>query len=189
LKGPLEPLLVESCLGLFTAFGVTLRQVPLGMTGERGPSTAPMGEDMIAAFVAFGGPPMRGTMALVTTFDLVASCRPIEARDRPLLQSSAGDWIHVRDWSKELANQLVGRIKRHVVSHGLSFDVGTPAAMTGAAMKRALDGLTVTPVRFNSGLGPVTAWLDVKITADMEARLATKQVDDALTREGDIILL
>jgi hypothetical protein len=182
-KIPLESLVVESCVALFGTLHVSLRLC--SAESERRPLSAP---NLTVASLAFSGTAMRGTLVLAATFDFLAACRPQDIRQRMFSSASAGDWLYVRDWSKELANQLLGRIKRHVVAHGLTFDIATPSALTGDAANAFIRRQRVEPIRFASGPSPVHLWFEVDMTPHAAATLATSGAE-ALPKEGDIILL
>jgi CheY-specific phosphatase CheX len=94
----------------------------------------PPGEAMVAGVVGFTGVEMRGTLLLVSAFEVIAAARPPELRQRPLSKESFSDWILVRDWSGELANQVLGRIKNRLHRYGVTFDVSPPTALSGAAL-------------------------------------------------------
>jgi hypothetical protein len=184
-KTTLESLVVESCVGLFGTLDVPLR--PCSPESEREPLRASSSPELTVAILAFSGAAVRGTLALAATFQFLASCRPRDMRRRTFSSTSAGDWLYIRDWSKELANQLLGRIKRHLVARGLTFDIGTPSALTGDAASTYIRRQTVEAIRFVSGPAPVTVWLDVDMTPHASTTLATKAAD-ALPKEGDVIL-
>jgi hypothetical protein len=181
-KIPLESLVVESCVGLFGTLHVPLRLCSL--ESENRPLLAP---NLTVASLAFSGTTMRGKLVLAATFDFLAACRPADLRGRMFSSASAGDWLYIRDWSKELANQLLGRIKRHVVGHGLTFDIGTPSALTGDAASAFIRRQKVEPFRFASGPSLVYLWLDVEMTPHAAATLATPAAE-TLPKEGDVIL-
>jgi hypothetical protein len=184
-KTTLESLVVESCVGLFGTLDVPLR--PCSPESEREPLRASASKELTVATLVFSGAALRGTLVLAATFELLASCRPRDIRRRKFSITSAGDWLYIRDWSKELANQLLGRIKRHLVARGLTFDIGTPSALTGDAAAALVRRQTVEPTRFVSAGTLVTVWLDADITPHASATLATKG-PEVLPKEGDIIL-
>jgi hypothetical protein len=184
MKTTLESLVVESCVGLFGTLDVPLR--PCSPESERDPRRSLSAHHLTVASLSFSGAPMRGTLVLAATFDFLASCRPRDLRRRTFSSASAGDWLYIRDWSKEIVNQLLGRIKRHMVARGLSFDIGTPSALTGDAAAAFVRRQAVEPIRFVSGPSPVTVWLDVDMTPHASATLSTKGAE--LPKEGDVIL-
>jgi len=183
MKSPLEHMVVESCVGLFAALEIPLRIASTELSTEQRSAQAP---DLTAAVLSFSGATMRGTLVFAATFELLASCRPRDKNRRALTSASAGDWLYIRDWSKEIVNQLLGRIKRLVVARGLTFDIGVPNALTGEAAGVVTRRQSVEPTRFVSGASPVTVWLDVDIGADVMASLTTKRADP-LPKEGDIV--
>lgn len=89
---------------------------------------------LVAGVVGFTGATMQGTLLLVTAFEVIAAARPAELRGKPLTKDSYADWILVRDWSSELANQVLGRIKNRLHSYGVSFDLSPPTALSGAGL-------------------------------------------------------
>jgi hypothetical protein len=183
-KSTLEPLVVEACVGLFGTLNVPLR--PSVPEYDRDPLRL-SSRDLTVASLRFSGTAMRGTLVLATTFEVLAASRPRETRRRVLSSSSAGDWLYVRDWSKELVNQILGRIKRHVVARGLTFEIGTPSALTGDAASAFIRHQTAEPTHFASGAAPVTVWFDVDISPHAAASIATKGAE-LLAKEGDIVL-
>ena len=187
MKSALEYMVVEACVGLFSTLEVPFRLATQETHTERDSTPMPPLPELTAAVLAFSGPTMRGTLVLAATFDFLASCRPREARSRTLSSASAGDWLYVRDWSKELVNQLLGRIKRQIVARGLTFEIGALTAQTGDAAGGLVRRQSVEPTRFVSGAAPVTVWFDVEISAGAAATLATKRAD-GLPKEGDIVL-
>jgi hypothetical protein len=187
LKSVLEQIVPESCVALFGAFGVTLRPARLGIPSEADLAGDSSGANLTAAAVTFLSTQIRGTLVIVASFDLVASCRPAGVKRRKLSAESAGDWIYVRDWSKELSNELLGRIKRQIISYGLSFELGMPTALTGPAVRGLVSSQTVQPIRFVAGADRVSIWFDVKLTPDAESRLTMTKLD-SLHKEGDVVL-
>ena len=74
----------------------------------------------LAAVIGFAGTQMRGKS--VVTYDLglaMATC------------AECGDSVNVLDWTGEVANQLLGRIKNKLLAHDVSIDLRTPVALSG----------------------------------------------------------
>lgn len=136
LSDVLGELAPEAVIGVFASYGVHFseRVAP----AVRGMSIAPRAPDtsgaMVAGVVGFTGVTMRGTLLLATTFELIATARPAEIRGHALSKNRAADWILVRDWAGELANQVLGRIKNRLRRFGVTFDVSPPAALSGPAL-------------------------------------------------------
>ena len=104
-----------------------------------------------------------------------------------IIGGAAGDWLHVRDWSRELANQLLGRIKSQAVSHRMTFDIGTPSALTGDPARMVASKQSADPIRFVSGAALITVWFDVEISRDAAARLSTPKAE-GVVKEGEVVL-
>jgi hypothetical protein len=188
LQGALDAIVPNACVGLFAALGASLRpadtRLPAGSAADDLATCA----NPTAAVIAFSGASIRGTLVLLAPFDLIAACHPEGGRRHVLSPASSGDWIYVRDWTRELASQLLGRIKTRILPHGVTFDIATPTAVTGPALSGAISAQSVTPARFMSGTDPVTVWFDARISRDSALRLAAVRPDVA-PKEGDIVLL
>lgn len=91
-------------------------------------------EAIVAGVVGFTGAAFRGTVLVASTFEVITLARPTRVRAKPLSKNSSSDWIMVRDWAGELANQVLGRIKNRLAAHGVVFDVSPPAALSGTAL-------------------------------------------------------
>lgn len=112
----LSPIVVESCTDLFTSYGA-----PLTYAAEC-PTLAMYGQ-CIAAFIGFTSPQMRGSLLLATSLGLIQMSHPIDPR---LVRDPAAD---LQDWTGELANQLLGRIKNKLVPYGLALELTTPMCL------------------------------------------------------------
>src|ERR1043165_2096981 len=86
----------EACLSLFEAYGV-----PLQVIDPEAPLSNPV---VLTGAIGFTGPSMRGTCIRAST-------------EGPLKQSNPTNGS-LRDWTAELANQLVGRVKNHLLRGG-----------------------------------------------------------------------
>ncbi len=198
----LESIVSSACVELFLTLGVAVRPAlgpksvrrgaspslpPSAPGSAREPPTSTRFDLSAAGLIEFDDPALSGTLLLVSSFDFVASCRPKELRKQALSSGSSGDWIYVRDWSKELSNQLLGRVKRRISVHGLTFDCRTPVALTGDAVGRAIAARRESPLRFASGPNEVEVWFDTVLTPDTE-QMMTKRRTQEFAREGDVLL-
>lgn len=165
----------------------SVREPPSAPGSAREPPTSTRFDLSAAGLIEFDDPALSGTLLLVSTFDFVASCRPKELRKQALSSRSSGDWIYVRDWSKELSNQLLGRVKRRISVHGLTFDCRTPVALTGDAVGRAIATRRESPLRFASGPNEVEVWFDTVLTPATEQMMTKRRVQE-FAREGDVLL-
>jgi len=136
LSEVLEQLAPAAVVDVFASYGVHFseRATP-AVRGMSIPPRAPEAAGaMVAGVVGFTGSAIRGTLSIATTFDLIASARPVELRGRALSKDRSADWILVRDWAGELANQVIGRLKNRLRRFGVTFNVSPPAALSGPAL-------------------------------------------------------
>jgi CheY-specific phosphatase CheX len=82
----------------------------------------------LGSIVGFRGKGVRGGLAFVAPLSLLEKLLPVP-------RDEARSDIQLRDWSAEIANQLVGRIKNKLSSKTLDFDVGTPVCFTGKSIR------------------------------------------------------
>ena len=179
VKRVVEAIVSESCVDLFASVGVSLT----APTARQ--SDAALEKDPVAGEIAFTGQTFSGSLLLVSTFQFVAASIPRELQTGSLTSSSAGDWLRVRDWVKELCNQLVGRIKNAGGPYGFSFGSRLPIALTGDAILGAVKGYPGPPYRFNFN-GAQTVLVFMKTSVPLEGE-ATMQ-ESTFAREGDVIL-
>jgi hypothetical protein len=112
----LSPIVEESCTGLFTSYGA-----PVAYAAEC-PGLSMYGQCM-AAFIGFTSPQMRGSLLLATSLGMVQMSHPIDPRQ---IRDPAAD---LQEWTGELANQLLGRIKNKLVPYGLALQLTPPVCM------------------------------------------------------------
>jgi|ERR1022692_445011 CheY-specific phosphatase CheX len=77
----------------------------------------------IAAFIGFTGS-ARGMLMIASSMELFRSSYPSKTGTPPSV-------VGLFDWAAEVANQLLGRIKRRFCERGLDFDVSMPTAVRG----------------------------------------------------------
>jgi len=77
----------------------------------------------IAAFIGFSGP-ARGMLMISSSTELFRSSYPSQTGAPPSV-------VDLFDWAAEVANQLLGRIKRRFCERGTDFEVSAPTAVRG----------------------------------------------------------
>jgi hypothetical protein len=129
-----------SWIELMAAYGVELTAAAWGWQARDE-------EEKLFGVIGFSGKGIRATCLIGAEQRLVeASCR---SRGR------------ARDWISELANQLVGRLKMKLVSHGVSVTMTTPLALSGVRVT-PLPRFGLEPVAFNSAHGAALLWLELE---------------------------
>lgn len=173
----MEAVVIESTKGLFSSCGIELHEVPA-------PASQPQ-KAAIAGLVGFTGESIRGTLMIASSFDIFARSRPSEVKTHELSEFVARDWLYLRDWAAEVANQLLGRIKNRLFSYGVVLRVSTPTALSGAALAVATPSSKRThPKVLAVGDDEVWVWWDVVVEPDF---VLEPQEEKAAT-EGDVIL-
>jgi CheY-specific phosphatase CheX len=81
------------------------------------------------AVLGFGGRQMRGAVLLAASDELLVSSFP-----KPAVRGGL-DRDALLDWSGELLNQLVGRVKAELGKHGVIIEPGTPTTISGVAVR------------------------------------------------------
>jgi CheY-specific phosphatase CheX len=132
----------EACTGLFEAYGVDLKATDWNAM-PRGPLT-------LSAIVGFGGEAIHGTCILAAT-------------ESPIAESKQVD-VPLRDWVAELGNQMVGRIRNRLLSHGVEVYQTSTVVIRSESMT-PLPSRAFVPLAFESRSGQVFVWVDLEIEA------------------------
>ena len=162
VRSALERIVPRACTELFAPFG--FRGTPPRADGGVGGVLARPAVHA-AGIVDFAGPSMTGRLVLASSFDFFAESRPAVARQGLLRADSSADWILVRDWSMELANQLLGRIKNQLCTVGVSVDARPPKAVSGHSLLVTLRERRGPCQLFGSSDHEVLVWFEVSHVA------------------------
>lgn len=173
----LSPIVKESCTALFTSYGA-----PVTYAAEC-PGLSMYGQCM-AAFIGFTSPQMRGSLLLSTTLGMVQMSHPIDPR---LIRDPAAD---LQDWTGELANQLLGRIKNKLVPYGLTLQLTPPMCMVCKDLRAVPSHAGDACVYQFKGMGmDLFVRLDVTLTPGFTLTLAPDQGPVTLApTEGEMML-
>jgi hypothetical protein len=164
----------HSCERLFEHYGIELR--PLEQ-----PAAAVLQPLLCCGVAGFHGRAIRGTAILGTSREILTRSNP-----------TTGNPGH-RDWTAELANQFVGRMKNQLLQHALELQMATPAVIRGpdidAGRWQHLPQLAFRGALVPAGgaAGVVRAWLDVELGFDFEM-LEEPDPDRAGALEGETLL-
>lgn len=166
----------RSSTDLFKSVGLDMK-----LQGE---TSLTIGDLHVGGVVRFTGDQVRGSLAVVSTFDFIARSRPAELRKVALSSRRASDWVMVRDWAAELANQLVGRMKNRV---SVPLVVSPPLALSGQALIIALPRGDRTR---SIALAQANDVVHVRIELDADPSIAVRPEAEVPghAREGDVIL-
>lgn len=149
----------ESCLDLFASYGVDLDAIAEEVLLPGAP----------CGILGFTGDGVHGAIVLVASSELLAASCPV--------QGPAS-----RDWVGELANQLVGRLKNHLILYGVDISLGTPTILRGHEVRPIADTQTIA-FRGPAGAARLTVQADIEF--DLAARV---QSTDPGLLEGELVL-
>lgn len=151
----------EACIDLFASYGVALEPAILG------------DEDCSRCIgvIGFVGDKIRGSVVLAPSSDVLQ-------RTFPLAGEAGGDW------AGELANQLLGRIKNRLLSHGVEVALTPPIVLRGFDIT-ATGSARHASESFAGGPGAVRMWVDYETAPDFEMGEA---IQPPGMLEGDSIL-
>lgn len=173
----IDKLVVDLTIAQFAASKVELKVV-----AEHG---AQPRQAELAGMVGFTSARMRGTLMIASSFDLFARSRMATVRSQPLSSARAHDWLYVRDWAAELANQLAGRLKNRLVSFGVSLSASTATALSGSALTFGTPTATrARPHVFQSGNDELWVFFDALSEQDLQGAPRSEPAAE----EGELIL-
>jgi CheY-specific phosphatase CheX len=153
----IEKCVSEACITLFTDYSLPLER----MTSEAAPAEHPL---LFCGVIGFSGDQMRGTMLLATSKE-------------PLGRTSPSTDASLREWLAELANQLLGRVKNRLFTHGVHLHMSTPIVLRGEHIS-PVSQAELVPFSFVCDGGVVCVWFDVDVTpgVDLTQSVETESV-------------
>jgi chemotaxis protein CheX len=181
-----ERMVLDSCPDVFSAYRVSLERKPASpmRDGVDSPDVSSGG------LLGFSGEGVSGSLLIVASFEFLAGCRPPALRTKTLTPSSSTDWILVRDWAMELANQLVGRIRNKLYLHGIALDQRCPTAVSGHALAVSIRSRRNEPLQFATpGKQCVRVWIDATVQPSFESAVASKlDPPPTVPNDGEVLV-
>lgn len=159
-----DDIVQRATIELFDAYGVTL---------EVGASDHAIAPIAFAAVIGFSGETLRGTL-------LFAPSEAVLLASEQLPEDAA------RDWVGELANQLLGRVKNHLLRYDVEVFLTVPLVIRGQHISVETRG-ALGPHRFSCEAGGVSVWMDVDIPPGMV--LVESAEPEVLPESGEAMLL
>lgn len=134
----------------------------------------------IACSVGFASPHLRGSLTMTAERNFVSESRPAE------LRITDANETEISDWMGELGNQLLGRLKNRLISHGVVIDLGTPAVLCGVDIRRHTGRRGIACERLIVGNG---GRLVIHLDADVSEEFQFAEVAGAEAMpEGEVAL-
>jgi hypothetical protein len=165
----LGAVLRDACLELMTEYGLSAILQVSRAPEAFAPSAA-------SASIDFQGPDLRGTIGLTMTPSVVAETYRAAIGESILPNSPAAV-----DWTCELVNQLIGRVKNKLRSYHVSFSVSTPQLRP---LLESSEGALSN--RFVCDHGSFSGYLDVTIAPGLT--LVNSPPSTPLIDEGELLL-
>ena len=159
----------DACLELMTEYGLSAI-----VQANRGPDA--FSPNAAAASIDFHGPDLRGTIGLAMTPSIVA-----ETYKAAIGESIAPNSPAAIDWTCELVNQLIGRVKNKLRTYQVTFSVSTPQLRP--SLESSARGLRN---RFICDHGSFSGYLDVMIAPGLT--LVSSPPSTPLIDEGELLL-
>jgi CheY-specific phosphatase CheX len=162
-------LTTDACRDMFATLGspVALVQTPRGPAHD------------IVAFIGFTGS-SRGTLMIASSAELYWTSYPS--------QGPGPSVVDLFDWAAEVANQLLGRIKRRFCERGVDLDASTPTAARGRGLEiRCPVGEGACNLTFTVGKEIVDVCLEVRPLAGGKIFSDTTEPIEC-SREGTLVL-
>ncbi len=135
----------DACVAMFKDYGVELEKIHY--------EDARAEEILYCGVMGFVGAKIRGSILLAATKTAVErSCPPNGV---------------ARDWTGELTNQLVGRVKTRLLARRVKTMLATPLVLQGEHIA-PIPRRKLHPGCFSCNPGVVLVWVDVECDADFE---------------------
>lgn len=164
----------EACVEMFTSCGFAVRLMDVVQP-------VPTRAHGIAGFIGFGGE-VRGSLMLAGARQFFDSTSPVPGEGGRLTEAA------LYDWTGEMANQLLGRIKRRFCTLGRDFHASTPTAMGGRELGRRFP-LRAGVIDLVFGVGGDVLSVCFEITPPPSGKIFSDDADPLeVSNEGDLVL-
>ncbi len=132
----------------------------------------------LVSVVGFTGDQLRGSMAIITTEEVV----------RATSTSTLCDEVQTSDWLAELSNQLLGRFKNRIRRHGAVLNISTPVVMSGTELRLHPQLKTSDTRYYETTAGPVSVILNVELDEQFTVRECSPSTAPNMISEGELML-
>jgi CheY-specific phosphatase CheX len=115
------PLVLEAAEDFIKSVGIT----DMSRLDADSPVAFDKDSDVLSSMLGFSGSKIKAALVVESTHGGIAATNPQREYKTDL------DLTDHTDWIGEIANQIVGNLKRIFRSYGVDFTMGTPVVMTG----------------------------------------------------------
>lgn len=132
--------------------------LPLVHDGAFDPSR-PIWSDPVS-FLGFGGEKMAGSLVVSAPWPLMAKTSPVGEHQPEVLA----------DWSRELANMMLGGLKIALLRRGLHVQIGLPTSVVSTDLRISTASRSAIGERFRLGRHALLVALDCVVAPDLVLR-------------------
>jgi chemotaxis protein CheX len=171
-------LLASCCMSLFESRAETITRLTVGETPPERKGLR------VATFIGFSGNQLRGAIMVDLPLDLVARLHPPTAANPDINKDD------LCDWTGELANQLLGRLKNGLSRHAVTLQMSTPSTVWGELVheqKQRSEGWL--ELAFQSGDHLISIYFDGIALVPIDLTQAPTVDVDESPAEGDMMML
>ena len=154
---------------LFAGYGVKLEL-------DGSPISRILTSVQLISTLGFSSPKLGGSILLAV---------PNEVLNKTL----AGSEANLADWSAELANQLVGRLKNQLLNYGVAINLALPVVLAGGELRLPARARQHTRhLSFVSEWGHLFVRTEIELNATTELVRQTAAGETAGAEEGELLL-
>jgi CheY-specific phosphatase CheX len=165
-----DDLTQNATAALFDTYGVQVEQD--GPAASKTPQSA-----ALVSIIGFSSMSLSGSL-------IMALPRAVAEKTLPVAGASLGDW------SAELANQLLGRLKNQLLRYDLVINMSLPVIVSGETIQLLANAHQITRYySFSSKLGKVLIRLDMDMSDNLRLSQSPDVANlDAIVNEGELLL-
>lgn len=167
IDGILESAVTE----LFALHGIRLK---------RAESTELRVEEPFAATIGFTSERIAGALVLIASRELASQSLPAN------LKSPAASDSIIGDWSGELSNQVLGRLKTRLCAIGVEIALSTPTVFAGKELRHLKPAYPLSMVLAFEGCGALIVEIQASIRGDFEVSEEV-EAENAAPPEGEAL--
>jgi hypothetical protein len=131
-------------------------------------------DEQLSSASTFGSPILSGSLAIFLPYAVHAIARhPVQQPFEP------------KDWTRELCNQLLGRIKNRLRGCDIDLRTGLPTSVTGTLLDRHRSG---KPPEAIFGFRTLRGEITVTLTGNIDYSRIRYTGKNSAAKEGDVIL-
>jgi hypothetical protein len=170
----LKSFLIDCCKDVFGTYGLVL-ELQEGRPFQGA-------SDQVGTFIGFMGPSFRGTLTMFAPTSFMKATYPLGTDD-------GREDLQLFDWSSELANQLLGRLKNKLVARGVEIEMSLPKTVRVTQVFMASSGpKSVCGLTFTNGTDDMGVFFDGATSGDGSLFQGSYHPSRVCLPEGDLMI-